>query len=152
MDIPIEELQIECERVRTAARCVYEEKTISYFCIAEFPRGWCGCLSRVLGALLSRKYPKEEFYYVCGEVFFTEKDWTSHAWIRYGELILDITADQFVEVTEPVVIIPISCSSFHAMFAITNEHLVEKNIERYYEERIVMNKLRELQRMSRGGL
>ena len=142
MKIPIEELQIECERVRTAARCVYEEKTIKHFCIAEFPRGWCGCLSRVLGALLSCKYPEEEFYYVWGNASFTETDWTSHAWIRYGDLILDITADQFAEVAEPIIIASASRSLFHAKFKIANEHLVERNVDCYPEEHIVMKQIR----------
>ena len=134
MQIPIEDLRRECERVRHAAHCVYEEKTIGHLSIAKFPRGWCVCLSRVLGALLSRKYPSEKFYYICGEVVFDTGDWTSHAWIRYEDLILDITADQFDEITEPVIIIPVSRSSFHAMFEITNEHIAERSVEHYDEE------------------
>lgn len=140
MGIPIEELRYECERVRNAAHCVYEEKTINHFCIAEFPKGWCGCLSRVLGAELSRKYPAEDFYYVCGELYYGNGDWMSHAWVRYKDWILDITADQFPGITEPIIITHISDSMFHAKFQITNEHLAARNISQEYEERTILLK------------
>ena len=146
MGIPIEELRYECERVRNAARCVYEEKTISHFCIAEFPKGWCGCLSRVLGAELSRKYPAEDFHYVCGELYYSNGDWTSHAWVRYKDWILDITADQFPEINEPIVITHTSDSMFHAKFQITNEHPAARNITQDYEERTILLKKYEMEK------
>jgi len=146
MGIPIEELRYECERVRNAAHCVYEEKTINHFCISEFPKGWCGCLSRVLGAELSRKYPAEDFYYVCGELYYSNGDWTSHAWVRYKDWILDITADQFPGINEPIVITHTSDSMFHAKFQITNEHLAARNITQDYEERTILLKIYEMEK------
>lgn len=146
MGIPIEELRYECKRVRNAAHCVYEEKTINHFCIAEFPKGWCGCLSRVLGAELSRKYPAEDFYYVCGELYYSNGDWTSHAWVRYKDWILDITADQFPGINEPIVITHTSDSMFHAKFQITNEHLAARNITQDYEERTILLKKYEMEK------
>ena len=146
MNVSIEELRRECVSVRKAAHCVYVEKGISHFCIADFPKGWCGCLGRVLAAELSRKYPQEIFYYVCGEIHYSDGNWASHAWVRYNDWIIDITADQFAEVDKPITIVRVSDSGFHDRFFITNEHIAEKNVERYYEERIVISKKLELER------
>lgn len=145
MSVSIEKLRHECESVRNAAHRVYVEKSISHFCRAVFPAGWCGCLSRVLASELSRKYPQELFYYVCGELHCSDGKLASHAWVRYNDWILDITADQFAEIDEPITVVRVCDSAFHNRFHITNEHISEKNLERYHEERTVILKKMELE-------
>jgi hypothetical protein len=79
-----------------------------------FPRGCCGDSSHLLA-----KYFKDanlKPYYVCG--------WMgrqSHAWIELDGLIIDITADQFDEITEGVIVT--NDSEFHKKFDIHDRYL-----------------------------
>lgn len=34
----------------------------------------------------------------------TEKNWISHAWLQAGDIVVDITADQFPEMTNPAIV------------------------------------------------
>lgn len=60
-----------------------------------FPRGACGDACLILGAALQDK-ELGDFRYVCG---LTHKDGgnESHAWLVGEGLIIDITADQFMD-------------------------------------------------------
>jgi hypothetical protein len=84
----------------------------------EFPRGACGDAALLLG-----KYLKNEgfgsFQYVCGirRLRHTNQE---HAWLRQEALIIDITADQFAEIDEPVIIT--TNHTWYSAFNIRNEH------------------------------
>ncbi|CAN7705915.1 hypothetical protein [Mesorhizobium sp. LjNodule214] len=84
----------ECaQRVRAAlARLKPEELPIG---LKLFPRGACGDACLILGAALQDK-ALGNFRYVCG---LTHKDGgnESHAWLVGEGLIIDITADQFMD-------------------------------------------------------
>jgi hypothetical protein len=66
----------------------------------SFPRGACGDASILLGEYLHRQ-GQDVLDYVAGE---RESDLYSHAWLEKDGLIVDITADQFEGVSEPVIV------------------------------------------------
>lgn len=74
--------------------------------IQAFPNGSCGDVCPLLAAYLSEQgYPA--FHYVCGErerIDDTGLRFGSHAWLQKGSLIVDITADQFPEISLPVIV------------------------------------------------
>lgn len=82
----------------------------------NFPHGACGSSSLLLGAILvDNGYM--QFRYVCGERPSQDGTRTvSHAWLTDGELIVDITADQFCDAPEAVIVT--SMSSWHKSFEV----------------------------------
>ena len=57
--------------------------------IKGYPHACCGIISELMGDYLNT-LGIGEFFYVCAM-----KDGASHAWLEVGELIVDITGDQF---------------------------------------------------------
>ena len=84
-------------KIALDARCALERyasdaKIVSF---KEFPRGTCGLVSELLGRYLVEA-GFENVMYVCGEKRGEGSHaWVSHAWVQVGEIILDITGDQF---------------------------------------------------------
>ena len=75
-----------------------------YAGLAAFPLGSCGDAVPLLGAYLI-DVNVGAFDYIHGERGRQAKgDWRSHAWLRCDDLIVDITADQFDDLTIPVVV------------------------------------------------
>lgn len=68
-----------------------------------FPRGACGDTALVLGQVLDDE-GVEGFKYVCGNKYESDGRPSSHAWLQSGEWIVDITADQFPDVHESVIV------------------------------------------------
>lgn len=117
MELTKEMLIKECKLVRAAGQYVYDNHLSDFGQGRKFPLGWCGVLSRVLGAWLSTQYQSETFLYVCGENFNNKDDFpTTHAWVEYKNWILDITADQFGDYDLPITVISKDMSSFHKEF------------------------------------
>lgn len=69
-----------------------------------FPKGACGDTCLLLGQVLHDEGFKGAEY-VCGNKYREDGKSYSHAWLRYGGLIIDITADQFPEVESKVIVI-----------------------------------------------
>ena len=71
---------------------------------AEFPAGSCADASIILGAFL--------FDRGCGEFELTrgsrgrmdDDNWGTHGWLTQGELVIDITADQFADIDKAVIV------------------------------------------------
>jgi hypothetical protein len=83
----------------------------SMFC---FPKGACGDTSLLLGAYLVDSGIKD-FHYICGERGSHEENtWTTHAWLAKGDLVVDITADQFSDA--PAAVIVTTSSLWHKGF------------------------------------
>lgn len=122
-----------CYAVRIAAKKVSDEGVLWYF--SPFPHGWCGCVSRVLGAFLVEENPGERFDYVCGRRNGT------HAWIEHNGIVLDITADQFEDCNEPIIVRPYKESVFHQTFEIEYRHPCQVENKREYEERTIYEKI-----------
>lgn len=125
-----------CLLFRKAAQEISDERILDYF--SAFPAGWCGTTSRALESWLKEQYPNEQFSYVCGY-----RNEASHAWIEWGELILDITADQFEDCDDMVNLVPLAESKFHKSFG--NQRRRDITIwtdER--EESLIYNRAKEL--------
>jgi hypothetical protein len=86
----------------------------------EFPHGSCGAATELLGKYL-QDCGLGEFRYVSGWRHRPgEEQGHSHAWLRQGEVIVDITADQFGEHYGPVVVT--TDSSWHDAFGDQQEN------------------------------
>lgn len=71
---------------------------------SHFPSGACGDAVLVLGAHL-KDIGLGEFNYMVGNYHGIKGDsWSSHAWLQGGQLVIDITADQFPDVDDKVII------------------------------------------------
>jgi hypothetical protein len=90
-------------RIAALVRSIVEEVSFSiWHPNGLFPAGWCDDCSRVLGALL-KEAGENGFELVVGSR--GEHLEKSHIWLRRGDLIVDITADQFPEEgTAPVMV------------------------------------------------
>ena len=75
----------------------------------QFPKGDCGETSLLLAQWLW-EHGVESHYY-CGR----RADGATHAWLEVGDIIVDITGDQFEEFQHPVYVGPVT--SFHMMFS-----------------------------------
>lgn len=105
----------ECRFVREVAKEIYDDRSngFNYMRFDKFPVGWCGYLSNVLCVWLRQRFPSEDFLYVCGKA-----GRQTHAWVKYKNLIIDITADQFAGCSDPIVILESSKSSLHKKFKV----------------------------------
>lgn len=82
--------------------------------LQRFPHGACGDTSRLFGAYL-KEVGIEGFSYVIGyRGNVHEHTEGSHAWLQRGNLIVDLTADQFPDA--PVGFVAEENSSWHAAF------------------------------------
>jgi hypothetical protein len=68
-----------------------------------FPRGACSDASLLLGAWLADN-GRSGFDYVCGLRIDNEGNCISHGWRARGDLVVDITADQFTDGPGSVVV------------------------------------------------
>lgn len=71
------------------------------FSFRNFPRGSCGDTSILLGQYLYEQ-GQGIWTYASGER--VSDDFQSHAWLEKDGLIVDITADQFDDIDEPVIV------------------------------------------------
>lgn len=106
------------------------DKRILPVTFQTFPRGACGDAS-----LLLAKYLEESGYgsfkYVLGK-----RNEVSHAWLENDATIVDITADQFTEISEPVIVAV--DSKWHSSFDGQPQHIADFEI---FDKR-TRNKLR----------
>lgn len=69
----------------------------------SFPGGACGDTSMLLGNFLLREYYIDSTY-ICGSSLIEGREQWTHAWLEYAGYKLDITADQFEEVNDKVIV------------------------------------------------
>lgn len=96
--------------------------------LREFPAGTCGDVTPLLGTFLQEN-GMGSFNYVLGErqkQGCPEYDTITHAWLEQNGLIVDITADQFPEISEPIIVT--FESSWHATFQQKIEHSADYRI------------------------
>lgn len=67
--------------------------------LKNFPKGACGDTSLLLGIYLNEHGFSTN--YVCG---FSEENDSSHAWLEYKDIIIDITAYQFPEIEDKIIV------------------------------------------------
>lgn len=85
---------------------------------SEFPRASCGSTSEMIGTYLE-SLGFGRFEYVHG----SKPGICSHAWIRQGCLIVDLTADQFDGVHQDIIVS--DDSRWHKEFEIEHAHAVD---------------------------
>lgn len=68
--------------------------------LRDFPSGACGDAAPLLGQFIQEQ-GYGEWLYVSG---CREGDYHSHAWLERDGWLLDITADQFPDVSDPVIL------------------------------------------------
>jgi hypothetical protein len=101
----IEENTVDYERVKhiaTAVRRAFESCDPAEL-PWPFPRAACGDTAMILGQVLYEQ-GIEGFMYVWGEKHEANGEYSSHGWLQNGEWIVDITADQFADVHDPVIV------------------------------------------------
>jgi hypothetical protein len=106
------------EQVATRMRVALEAVPLSELPISmsSFPAGSCGDVCLLLGAYLADNGLRE-FEYVSGDRGSkADNTWTSHAWLASGDLIVDITADQFPD--GPSKVIVVHGSEWHQQFEV----------------------------------
>ena len=72
----------------------------------DFPKGCCGDATAMLGSYL-KENGFGSFLFISSEFFLTKEGVPqnpSHAWLNRGELIVDITASQFDDELEDVIV------------------------------------------------
>jgi hypothetical protein len=107
----ISQIKILANRFRSAIESVDRAKLpISFL---EFPRGSCGDTALLLYKYLSG-HGHERFVYVCGL-----RDDYSHGWLKRGDLIVDITGDQFPDNNQRICVM--RNSTWHSQFEIDDE-------------------------------
>jgi hypothetical protein len=125
-DLDLDEIRRTASRFRKAIEaCDRSRLPVSF---EEFPRGSCGDVTPLLGTyLLERGFGP--FDYVLGE---REESECTHAWLRRGQVDVDVTADQFADAPGPIIV----CgeSSWHRTFRQRVEHVADFRI---YDEHTV---------------
>ena len=81
----------------------------------NFPRGACGDTCEVLAEIL-KELGYGKFQYVTGR----RENGNSHAWLQQKNLVIDITADQFEEISTPIYIGPLN--SWYQEFEVQQDH------------------------------
>lgn len=88
-----------------------------YLTLQRFPKGSCGDASLLLADYL-RGHGFPDVSYVLGKRGSYE-DRHNHAWLVGSGFIVDITADQFAEISEPVMVC--RASKFHDSFELSHD-------------------------------
>jgi hypothetical protein len=109
-------------------RCDPSHLTIS---LQGFPKGGCGDATPLLGTFLQQQ-GLGTFMYVLG-IREGGKNGHSHAWLEADGVIVDITADQFPEIDQKVIVT--TRSDWHATF--DREEVGDKADYHIYDERTV---------------
>ena len=92
--------------------------------LQDFPVGACGDASILLGQFFADQ-GLGEWFYIIGESTTTSGQ-QSHAWIEREGLVVDITADQFVEIDDPVLVT--DTKDWHLQFVEEDRHPALINI------------------------
>jgi hypothetical protein len=109
-------LHAACERFRAAlTRC--DPLTLPVT-LQDFPAGACGDAALLLGRYLKDTGFGATDYLLGWRVTGDRR--ASHAWLQQGDLVIDITADQFPEIDRPVIVE--RGSAWHAQLEGETEH------------------------------
>ena len=119
-----EELIAECAKVRKGLELAAKHNLNRDEMFYLFPKGCCGSASEVLACWLPRQGEDDWYEYVHGW-----RNDESHAWLEYKGLIIDITADQFPEITEKVIVT--TDRSFYDQFEEDLRYVIPKNSSIY---------------------
>jgi len=110
------------------------DKTDLPISFSNFPRGSCSDTSEVLAALLKGS-GFGRFNHVNG----TRNDGATHAWLELNSLIVDITADQFDEISTPVYIGP--SNKWYESFEDSKSYETGSSIDEYVNHDLLVEVL-----------
>lgn len=127
----IEPIKLICQRFRIVLENAQDKPEY----LLEFPRGWCGYVSRALGVYLL-KSGYQGVNYVLGY-----KGGRSHAWLEFNGLIIDITADQFDDCN--VIVFVVKKSTYHENFSNIEKRLISPRDADEYPESWILKKVTE---------
>jgi len=106
----------------------------------NFPHCTCNEVCTLLGLYLVHKYNFSSLFHYSGQVELGEKWLGTHSWLQSGDIVIDITADQFSTVDYKVIVA--KESEFHKIY-IRQQFILTENfsfedqpdwILRIYEE------------------
>lgn len=116
----VDRLQSHSARFRSALDALSPKLGLS-FC--RFPLGACADSSLLLGTYLAEQ-GFGAFHYMLGSYGDEFRgNFSSHAWLQQGELIVDVTADQFPDITAPVIVT--HNSHWHRMLRGERHHIAD---------------------------
>lgn len=95
----IEEIKLASTKFRNAINKCHSLLGITF---KNFPEGSCGDAAPLLGTYLIEN-KLGEFQYYTGN-YGAKETWSSHAWLQAGSLVVDITADQFPDITKKIIV------------------------------------------------
>jgi hypothetical protein len=87
----------------------------AYLRMKDFPRGACSEMTEMMGIFLRERYNLDPIVLVSAQIEEGERWSGTHRWLEYDGLIIDITADQFFDHNEPVIVA--RESTFHSRYA-----------------------------------
>jgi hypothetical protein len=93
------------ERLLEAAtrfRIAMDAGGFKYISLQHFPRGSCGDAAELLGEYLRDRGFGDWTYW--NGFRPADEPFGSHAWVAKDGILIDVTADQFSDVTEPVIV------------------------------------------------
>jgi len=106
-------LKTDLEKIRSAFESI--DKSNLPVTFKQFPKGSCGDTCEVLAEYL-KDLGYGDFKYISGKL----ENGDSHAWILQNGIIIDITSDQFCEISTPVYFGP--ANSWYNQFDIQSKH------------------------------
>ncbi|WCL50819.1 hypothetical protein [Leptospira sp. GIMC2001] len=118
---------------RSAIEKIRKNLSVSFI---NFPRGSCGYATILLGTYLLENN-LGQFFYTLGDYHSSNNEWSSHAWLQQGELIVDITADQFEEIEQKVIVT--KDSTWHQNLKGKRQELADLNIYKGYAFNVLVN-------------
>jgi len=103
----IDELIIICTKIRIGLENASTQKPIGCFNLEGFPHGCCKISSFIVMYCLSEYIglPKQDFTLIANAQIGS----ASHAWVKYKNINIDLTADQFNAFNMPKVIVSFEC-------------------------------------------
>ena len=113
MSIDLTSIENKARRMRSAIESIPREELPST--MSDFPKGACDA-ALLLGAYFA-DCGIEGFVYVFGRRHFRDE----HAWLARGTLVVDITADQFWDAPETIIVA--DPSRWHNQFSTEDEPL-----------------------------
>lgn len=96
----LEQLYLLAAKFRSAIEC--SDRRVMFRSFKDFPKGSCAEAAVLLGI-----YLEDQGFGVFNKMRsfrYEPPPWISHAWLQRGNLVIDITADQFPEIKKKIIV------------------------------------------------
>ncbi len=121
MKMDVSKVKTISVKFRGAIELCSQELGIAF---SRFPNGSCGDTKNLLGTFLIENNLGEFNYIIGTNVNHTPG---THAWLQQGDLVVDITADQFINVRDKVIVS--SSSGWHRSIEAKIMHVADYRVE-----------------------